>query len=388
MIRRWLYWIPILLSFSLHTRAEEPGLKTGMSELHSILLNLNADLARSLPEPGSPEHQRIEVRMERLSRIAHRVTRKKQDNGTGQLYPILGEALPEQADQMTSAWRLGQSTYSRALFRTLSSTCIECHVAATPRSPTLHRIEDKELSLWSPIDRVRYLRSVGFTEQAFEELRQMIERPPPGQDSTDLREDALYELLSLEIRTRGRPDRVMGVLKTFSERESIPKYLRSDLRGWIRDLQIWAREPASKNTVTAATHLNRARQHIRRARTLQESPTDRSSQVWYWRAVAELYASLKGSLRTEQRGDAWFWLGSAFEILTPRNQETLHERFYESCIREVPHTPRSDLCYRKLERSVIAGYTGSSGTRIPEEVRKRLFELWGQAFSNRGLELR
>jgi hypothetical protein len=388
MIRRWLFWIPILLSFSHYTRAEEPGLKTGMSELHSILLNLNTDLARSLPEPGSPEHQRIEVRMERLSRLAHRVTQKKQNEGTGQLYPILGEALPEQSDQMTSAWRIGQTIYSRALFRTLSSTCIECHTAASPRSPILHRIEDKDLSLWSPIDRVRYLRSVGFTEQAFEELKQLIERPVQGRDSADIMEDALYELLSLEIRTRNRPDRLMGLLKTFSERESIPKYLRSDLRGWIRDLQVWTREPSIKGTVPAATHLNRARQHIRKARTLQESHTDRSSQVWYWRAVSELYASLRGGLRTDQRGDALFWLGSAFEVLTPRNQETLHERFYESCIREVPHTPRSDLCYRKLERSVVAGYTGSSGTRIPEEVRKRLLELWGLAFLSKGLDLR
>jgi hypothetical protein len=201
-------------------------------------------------------------------------------------------------------------------------------------------------------------------------------------------EDAIYELLSLEIRSNQKPDRLTGILKNLLERETLPKYLRSDLAGWIRDLEVWVREPAPKGPGTSGSLLKSARQHLLKARTLQESSTDRSTLVWTWRAVAELYAALKGELHSGQKGDALYWLGSAFESLTPKNQETLHERFYESCIREVPHTPRSDLCYRKLERSVVAGYTGSSGTRIPESVRRRLLELWGTAFLKKGLELR
>jgi hypothetical protein len=93
-------------------------MKSGMSELHSILVHLNTDLVGNLPEPGTKDHQKVEVRMERLARLTHRITPQKEMNGVGQLYSILGVALPEQADQMTSAWRLGQTTYSRALFRT------------------------------------------------------------------------------------------------------------------------------------------------------------------------------------------------------------------------------------------------------------------------------
>ena len=392
--RGWFLTVPIFLIFSFPrlSNAEERPLQPEMNELHTVLMNLNTDLSRPLPYPGSSEHQKIEVRMERLSRLAHRVTGKTLSNGTGQLYPILGEALPEQADQMTSAWRLGQTAYSKALFRTLSSTCIECHAAGGPHSVPQKRLNDPDLALWNPVDRGRYLRSVGFLELAFEAFKQAIEMygsdARAGSASSWNLEEALYELLSLEIRTSGKPDRLIGILKPWGNREDLPKYLRSDLSGWVRDLDAWAREPVPQGRVHASQLLSRAKQHIRKAGRLQESPTDRSSLVWYWRAVAELYRVLKLNLRPEQRGDAYFLLGTAFEVLTPRYQETLHERFYESCIREVPHTPRSDLCYRKLERSIVAGYTGSSGTRIPEEVRKRLLELWGTAFLKKGLELR
>jgi hypothetical protein len=326
--------------------------------------------------------------MERLARLTHRITPQKEMNGVGQLYSILGVALPEQADQMTSAWRLGQTTYSRALFRTLSSTCVECHVAGGPQSPILRRIEDKDLVLWSPIDRARYLRSLGFNDQAFDSLNTWIQQPGSGSDSPWMLEDAVYEMLSLETRRSGNQERLIATLKNILHREKLPRYFQSDLTCWIRDLETWAREAQGKSSLTPSSKLNRAKKHLVKARTLQESISDRSTMIWNWRAVNELYGALRGNLTSDQRGEALYGLGSAFETLMPKNQETLHERFYESCIRQVPHTPRSDLCYRKLERSVVAGYTGSSGTRIPESVRLRLLELWGMAFLKKGLELR
>jgi hypothetical protein len=229
---------------------------------------------------------------------------------------------------------------------------------------------------------------MGYPEKAFEVFSHAIQNIEPRQDSAQTLEDALYELLSLETRTSENPTRVIGVLKPLLERENLPRYLKADLKGWVRDLEAWGRESVSKSKIKGTSLLSRAKQRSRKARDLQESSTDRSSLVGYWRAVADLYRALKTDLRTDQRGEVFSLLGNAFEVLTPPHQETLHERFYEACIREVPHTPRSDLCYRKLERSVVAGYTGSSGTRIPEEVRKRLLELWGMAFLKTGLELR
>lgn len=381
----------VLLSMILPRASLAQGgetLKNRMNELHSILLNLNTDLAKDLPFPGSPQHQRVEVRMERFSSLAHRITARTEDTGMGQLLPILGEALPEQADQMTSAWKLGQTAYARGVFRTLSATCLECHAANGPKSPVTPRIQETDLSAWNPIDRGRYLRSAGLAEKAYEEFKRVITRPGTVPDLTLTLEDALYELLSLEIGTSGSPERVVQVIRPLLERDDLPRYLKTDLAGWIRDLDTWKREGFSKPKKNGTTQLKTARSHLRKAKALQESPTDRSSLVWYWRAVAELYGTLKENLRMEQRAEALFLLGSAFEVLTPRHQETLHERLYEACIHALPHTPRSDLCYRKLERSVIAGYTGSAGTRVPEEVRKRLLELWGTAFLKKGLELR
>jgi hypothetical protein len=364
------------------------ALKARMGELHSLLLNLNADLARDLPFPGSPQHQKVEVRMERFKSLAHRVTLRTDETAMGQLLPLLGEALPEQADQMTSAWKLGQTSYARALFRTLASTCMECHAAHGPRNPISTLIPQADLSSWSPIDRGRYFRSVGLPEKAFEEFSHVITQAKVAPDLTMLLEDALYEILALQIAISGSPERTVSVIRPLMDRVDLPRYLKTDLGGWIRDLETWKQEAKPKQKIKGSLLITLAGQHIRRARTLQESPTDRSSLVWYWRAVSELYAALKADLRQEQRAEALFLLGSAFEVLTPRHQETLHERLYEACIRTLPHTPRSDLCYRKLERSVIAGYTGSSGTRVPEEVRRRLLELWGTAFLKKGLELR
>ena len=47
--------------------------------------------------------------------------------------------------------------------------------------------------------------------------------------------------------------------------------------------------------------------------------------------------------------------------------------------RKSPHSNTADLCYRRYEESVYAGFTGSSGTDIPPEIKRRLVELRGLA---------
>jgi len=58
---------------------------------------------------------------------------------------------------------------------------------------------------------------------------------------------------------------------------------------------------------------------------------------------------------------------------------TLGDTYFEACIHRAPHTELAESCYRKLEESTLAGYTGSAGTQVPLDVEKKLTRLREEA---------
>ena len=54
---------------------------------------------------------------------------------------------------------------------------------------------------------------------------------------------------------------------------------------------------------------------------------------------------------------------------------SLHELYYEACVRRAPHTTTSAECFRRFEESIYFGYSGSGGVSLPDDVRKNLAEL-------------
>jgi hypothetical protein len=362
-------------------------LKSKMQEMNAVLIHLLDDFRRPLPEPGTLLHRRIDLRLQRLTKLSHQVKPLIPATPEGQILPILGQPLPEEAARMRAAWEVGQGSYARSIFRTLIASCMECHAAGRPKGPVVPSPSEKDFAGLVHLDQGRYWKVLGYPDQAFQEFLSEIRLEPLPPSGIFNYEEGLQELLSMEIRSQRPSRRLLDVLKSQLERESIPRYLRAEIKTWIRDLE---RPDFNRNGRVLTPHekLRLAIRWIRKGRSLQETPLDTTPSVWFWNAITLLHEALQKIEAAPTRAEILFQLATAYEILRPRVQETLHERLYEACIRGVPHTPRSDSCYRRLERSVIAGFTGSSGTHLPEEERKRLLELWGLAFLSQGMELR
>jgi len=55
--------------------------------------------------------------------------------------------------------------------------------------------------------------------------------------------------------------------------------------------------------------------------------------------------------------------------------EPWHEVYYETCVRQKPHTSLAKSCYAAYESSIHFGYSGSGGFTLPEDVQASLNEL-------------
>ena len=109
---------------------------------------------------------------------------------------------------------------------------------------------------------------------------------------------------------------------------------------------------------------------------------DRSADMLYLRASAVLHEQLGRFPQGPKSAEAFFLLGVCYEILRDFDLWTLGDTYFEACIHRSPHTPLSESCYRKLEESILAGYTGSAGTRVPVEIEGKLQRLRLEAQSS------
>jgi hypothetical protein len=107
---------------------------------------------------------------------------------------------------------------------------------------------------------------------------------------------------------------------------------------------------------------------------------DKGGDIYYLRALSELHLLMTQQLPPQQIGETLYLTGVSYEAVKDLSIWTLHENYFESCIRTVPKTDWAKKCYKRLEESIYFGYTGSSGTNIPADVQMRLQSLQKLAF--------
>lgn len=157
--------------------------------------------------------------------------------------------------------------------------------------------------------------------------------------------DEVFELekavrggIAMAVRVKKDPARAREFVNLILKRKDLPFYIKEKVAPWEVDLKAWEKEP--KSTLTGIALLRRAKRLSEKAASVQASPVDRSADILYLRATADLHDYL-GKLdgKGEKSADASYLLGVGYE-----------ERVY-------------------------FGYSGSSGTFVPADVRERLSQF-------------
>ena len=119
------------------------------------------------------------------------------------------------------------------------------------------------------------------------------------------------------------------------------------------------------------------------ARSIQKFPMDHSADEIYTRLTLVAHDLLRRFPDSAYAADTMFLLGLSYEVLRERGHWTLHEVYYEACIRKAPHTQTAEKCFDQYEQAIYGSYTGSSGVSVPIEELKKLDELEILATPNR-----
>jgi hypothetical protein len=287
-------------------------------------------------------------------------------------FAYLSRSLAHDARTAKRRFEQGHDVESQFVVRQLVQDCVACH----SRLPDL---DDSELGarLLAQLDldelplfeRVRLQAATRQFDAALDGYEELFRDPEISPAQLDL-EGRILEYLTITIRVKQDLRRPRWSLERMAQRPDVPEYLSEDLAVWYTTLEALADQPRLGNSGATARAL------VQDAH-LEEMPAyDRRGYVYALMASSLLHQHLNAATLSEgELAEAYYLLGLTETRASRSLWLSEADAYLETSVRSAPGSPDAAKAYELLEQETLAGYTGSAGLQLPEDVAARLEEL-------------
>ena len=320
----------------------------------------------------------IEDETDQLKKLSHQVLRLEKPSADP-AYDSIAKMLDEDLTRAGVALRSGNRDYARITIRESIGYCIQCHTQAAS-GPSFPKLDlGFNPAGMTALGQGDYYAATRQFDSALTAYRSGVHDPNYATKDIFGWERAVRAGLSIAVRFKQSPASAKSFAQEVIKNRAAPDSLRMNAQSWIKDLNQWAREKQNLYKGENAK-LERAEALISQAAKLITEDSTSNQDIRYLRASADLHQWLsEHPLKTGEnealRARALYLAGQAAEETRDLNFWTLHERYYELCIDTKPKSDIAKNCFKKLNDSVLLGYTGSGGQHLPPEESQRLARL-------------
>lgn len=350
-----------------------------MQDLQETLTNL-LPLAVDPKQYNAPENKKeIQSGVKKLLALSKNVRHSQEVALKDPSVVFISNAFTEDLERIDESLAAGKREYARYGLVHLTSYCIECHTRTSTgpsfRSPALEQTVKK----LEPLERGEFLMATRQFDAALQEFSDYIDAKLAQKgDFADLDKAVRYSLAAT-VKYMKDPKKSLAIVEKIRKSKNAPYYLKQNARGWELAIREWMKEPKPKD-FSPESVLKRARQWITRGQQLHVGMVDRGGDIYFLRALSDLHLLLVSQKNKQQLGEALYLTGLGYEATRDLGIWNLHENYYETCVRRVPHTEWAKKCFKRFQESVYFGYTGSAGTQVPLDVVRKLESLKSLAF--------
>ena len=343
-------------------------------------------LGRLLPLAAAPHALEDETNrkqaladVETLSGLTHQMSKDQGPVKNDPSVDLLAASLGTDLQDAALALRAGRAQYARALILQLGTTCVACHSRTDQGAafPTM-QLSVKERRM-SPYARAVMLAATRHVDQALQELRTLITDPnAPIQNGLEW-DRAVGMALSLEVRVKQDPQRVMALANLVASHTGAPLFVRQSALAWRMSAQTWKGEAAEPARPTEAQMYTRALSQLEGALLARRTLGARGVAVDLLRASERLHRQLTLWPRGAHAADALHLLGVAYQDLEDLDTQMIYPLYFEACVHRAPHTAKAYLCFERYQEAMYRAYSGSGGYHPPVDVLQKLEALQKEA---------
>jgi hypothetical protein len=322
--------------------------------------------------------ERIQKDVKDLVDVSKQVNHSPVMNHTDPSMRFISTAFSQDLARAQESLELDKREFARYTLLNVSSYCIECHTR-TSSGPAFTTPElEKTISTMDPMARGEFLLATRQFVKAFAEFENVIRTTiASGTRFFDL-DKAVRYALAISVKFQQDPKKSLEIVQLIESSDKAPYYLKQDAHAWAGSIREWQ---AEKKTKASSDILRHSDNLLKLGKTAQMGASNRGGEIYFLRAISELNGFLQApDVSPDNMGHGLYLMGIAYEAVGDVSIWSLHEDYFESCIRLVAHSKWAERCYTKLEESSYMGYTGTSGVQLPIDVQMKLESLRKLAF--------
>lgn len=205
-----------------------------------------------------------------------------------------------------------------------------------------------------------------------------------SEDRTELRDrEASERLLVITAEVFGDPALGARTMKDLYPLLPERTSAGARVRDWAHVLEHMSNDSGGLQSPTAQPDFAHLERFLKREWPVIRATLDWHEQEAYWIVIR---GELNRYLTTGAKGNTvpglLYWLGVSDRALHYRFYNSLSRGYLEHCIEGYPGNPYAEACLDEFEMLVVVSFSGSGGTEVPLEVRKRVEELRRLVYGN------
>lgn len=312
-----------------------------ISATHLNLMPIVAD-SKQFADPNN--RVLLDGELRRLAELAHETSRDPRAPNADPMIEFLAHRFAAETRQAYAAHKAGDASWTRFALRRAGDHCFSCHARADRGGRDFPLAWTPELGSLRSIERIEFwLANRQYAKGAVEAEKLAAESGPATVDSLSWL-SVLQKVLTVHMRVTWDKPAAERLVRVALKNPSVPLYMRQDLKEWLRDIQSWR---SSKDLGTDAQRLRVAARLIEKNQALAFRHTQ-GAFIANLRATKILHELLENS-KSPVYVDAIQAAGVVSENL---GDAGLGQYYFESCIRQMPHSLPAERCYGQLVNSI------------------------------------
>ena len=261
----------------------------------------------------------------------------------------------------------GHKSYSQTLLRHSVSACVQCHTR-TKMGPQFYDSQALNLLKVDPLSKADILTATRNLAEARTTLSDFLLDPKNTEMNAFYRDKAVKKYLAITLRFDENPKQAEDFLNDLSKVKGLNSSEQQRFSTWTKALQKWNRE-ANKKTFSGL----RFRESDPQSLFSNSMDATDGNYIENLRQATQLHKELQST--TTDRSKVYLELGNIYDQMGEATYWEIPEVYFEACIRQKPNSLTAKSCFYRYQSRMVFGYTGSSGTYIPQEEIKRLQDL-------------
>ena len=266
----------------------------------------------------------------------------------------------------------GRFEQSRFLLHNVTDVCIACHSRLPDDDVRLlgRTLVSDETIANLPLDqRAKYEIATRQFDRALVTFETWFTDPMISPGDIDLTGE-FEDYLEVSLRVRRNPQRAIDTFEKLLERDDVPDRVRLNVKTWIGSLEALEVDRPPRSPI------EQARAQMKSTGAAEVARDERSALVAAIAASGVLHRYIAEQTEASpELGEAYYLMGVIESDIGRSFRASQTEHFLEMAIRIGPGEPYAEPAFELLEAFVVTGYTGSSGERVPADVRERLAGL-------------